>query len=55
MLETYIASFYLVYQARPFLSHCRKFGERKAREGLADVISIHDKLTNQIVQNEFSL
>jgi len=57
ILEGYIISISdLVYQARPIsLAHwklCRQWGE--AREGLADVISMHEVLTNQILLRDFS-
>ena len=41
----------LVYRAGPILSFAGSWGRGvgKAREGLADVISIHELLTNQIL------
>jgi len=46
----------LVYQARPIsLTHwklCSQYG--KVGEGLADVISMHEVLTNQILLRDFS-
>ena len=41
----------LVYRARPILSLAGSWGRGvgKAREGLADVISIHELLTNELL------
>ena len=41
----------LVYRARPILLLAGSWGRGigKAREGLADVISIHDLLTNELL------
>ena len=47
----YLLAFVLIYQARPILSLARSWGRGvgKAREGLADVISIHELLTNELL------
>ena len=45
----------VVYQARPLLSLAGSWGRGvgKAREGLADVISVHELLANQILLPSF--
>ena len=47
----------LVYRARPILSLAGSWGRGvgKAREGLADVISIHELLANQILLPGFGV
>ena len=47
----------VVYRARPKISRTQNWGlgESEAREGLADVIKIHEMLTNQISTGRFRL
>ena len=49
--------YFIAYRARPKISLTRNWGqdEHEAREGLADVIKIHEMLTNQILTGRFLL